>query len=243
MEQRRVRLGDIVDDYCTRERRLTNHAVVAMVEDQIQLTRCTTCDAEHPYKGAKVPRRRKKGETGVLYDQVLAGRQSGRPPDEADAGDARLTAPAVEPESVEAPAVESSSAPASEGHAAQEPEAEHPAGPEVGLDDGPVRRPLIRATLPRPEGQPTVRPAPEFTIRQSGGRGGFRPEVRGNHRNGRAQGGRAGQGGHPQRQGSRSGSASGRSGAPFHQTGSRQDRQGGRHHRPSHARSGKKRSH
>jgi hypothetical protein len=40
-----------------------------------------------------------------------------------------------------------------------------------------VHRPLIRATLPRPEGQASVsRQGPEFTIRQPGGRGNrFRP--------------------------------------------------------------------
>ena len=57
MEQRPLRLGDIVDDYCPRERRITNHAVVALVGDAIKQTRCTTCDAEHVYKDAKVPRR------------------------------------------------------------------------------------------------------------------------------------------------------------------------------------------
>ncbi len=31
MQQRQLRLGDILDDYCPRERRVTNHAVVAMV--------------------------------------------------------------------------------------------------------------------------------------------------------------------------------------------------------------------
>ena len=36
MEQRRLRLGDILDDYCPRERRVTNHAVVAMIEDDRQ---------------------------------------------------------------------------------------------------------------------------------------------------------------------------------------------------------------
>ena len=51
MEQRRLRLGDIVDDYCPRERRVTNHAIVAMVEEDVKQTRCTTCDAEHAYKG------------------------------------------------------------------------------------------------------------------------------------------------------------------------------------------------
>src|SRR3954470_10736622 len=74
MQQRQLRLGDIVDDYCPRERRLTNHAVVAMVGDDIKQTRCMTCDAEHEYKHAKVPRQRRKGsEPAALYSQVLAG--------------------------------------------------------------------------------------------------------------------------------------------------------------------------
>src|SRR5690349_15552339 len=73
MQQRQLRLGDILDDYCPRERRLTNHAVVAMVGDDVKRTRCTTCDAEHEYKHAKVPRQRKKADTpAVLYAQALA---------------------------------------------------------------------------------------------------------------------------------------------------------------------------
>src|SRR6476659_5344042 len=91
MEQRRLRLGDIVDDYCPRERRVTNHAVVAMVEEDVKQTRCTTCDAEHPYKGGKAPRRKKKEGAAALYKEVLAGM-----PD-ADATPV-LTAPAAVPD-------------------------------------------------------------------------------------------------------------------------------------------------
>ena len=60
MQQRQLRLGDILDDYCPRERRVTNHAVVAMVGDEVKQTRCTTCDAEHDFKHAKVPRQRRR---------------------------------------------------------------------------------------------------------------------------------------------------------------------------------------
>ena len=80
MEQRPLRLGDIVDDYCPRERRITDHAVVAMIDDAIKQTRCTACDAEHPYKDGKAPRRKKTPATGRLYKEVLAGIK------EADAG-------------------------------------------------------------------------------------------------------------------------------------------------------------
>jgi hypothetical protein len=79
MEQRRLRLGDILDDYCPRERRLTNHAVVAMVEETVKQTRCTTCDAEHPYKGGQTPRRRKKEGPSALYKEVLAGKPEDHP--------------------------------------------------------------------------------------------------------------------------------------------------------------------
>jgi hypothetical protein len=85
--------------------------------------------------------------------------------------------------------------------------------------DGPVHRPLIRATLPRPEGQKDARPVPDFTARHvpQRGSGGFRGDWdrtrtrggNGNHGNSRGQGnayghagGNRGQGG-PRFQGNR----------------------------------------
>src|SRR5947199_3980073 len=75
MQQRQLRLGDILDDYCPRERRVTNHAVVAMLGSDVKQTRCTTCDAEHEYKHAKVPRQRRKSDTpAALSSRAPAGR-------------------------------------------------------------------------------------------------------------------------------------------------------------------------
>src|SRR4051812_26300346 len=72
MQQRRLRLGDILDDYCPRERRITNHAVVAMIDDQVKQTRCTTCDADHEYKQARLPAsRRKKDDAAALASPDL----------------------------------------------------------------------------------------------------------------------------------------------------------------------------
>ena len=65
MQQRRLRLGDILDDYCPRERRITNHAVVAMIEDEVKQTRCTTCDADHEYKAARIPPPRRSPAANV----------------------------------------------------------------------------------------------------------------------------------------------------------------------------------
>ncbi len=71
MHQRQYRPGDVLDDYCPRERRITDHAIVAMVEGEIQRTRCVVCEAEHEFKNARVPAPRRKAGTTALFTQVL----------------------------------------------------------------------------------------------------------------------------------------------------------------------------
>jgi len=44
------RLGDDVDDYCSRCRRTTDHSVVVMSAEEVQKTRCRTCNFEHKYR-------------------------------------------------------------------------------------------------------------------------------------------------------------------------------------------------
>ena len=73
MQQRQPRLGDILDDYCPRERRVTNHAVVAMVGEEVKQTRCTTCDAEHDYGTPGYRPSKKKDGPGTPFQEVLAG--------------------------------------------------------------------------------------------------------------------------------------------------------------------------
>jgi hypothetical protein len=198
MEQRRLRLGDILDDYCPRERRVTNHAVVAMIEEDVKQTRCTTCDAEHAYKGARVPKRRKKETPSALYKEVLAGMpevedgpvlaaalpvlaaaasaQPVQPEVVAAQVDAVSSSPVAElpsPESFAVDQVSESPAPAEIGPSYEE---ESEAQIDAPVVDGPVHRPLIRATLPRPDGQKDTRPVPDFTARHvpQRGSGGFR---------------------------------------------------------------------
>ena len=199
-QQRQPRLGDILDDYCPRERRLTNHAVVAMIGVDVKQTRCTTCDAEHEYKHAKVPRQRRKADTPpALYAQVAAGAPKRVPHDEPDGGDGPdFDEPMIEPEDQqELPqqqATDQHTADAAVIAADASEDAEDDAAPETDREEekeeGPVHRPLIRASLPRPEGQPPpARPAPDFTIRQPGGRPNrFRPrQPRGGRRHGQGR--------------------------------------------------------
>jgi hypothetical protein len=185
MQQRQLRLGDILDDYCPRERRVTNHAVVAMVGQDVKQTRCTTCDAEHEYKHAKVPRQRRKADTrAALYSQVLAKGPKRVVHEDAQGNGSEIVQPSdlnalpaidVDPPRREdtgdadaALEVGADADPASEP-ALNTGESSGKRGPE--REEGPVHRPLIRASLPRPDGQPPqARPIPEFTIRQPGGR-------------------------------------------------------------------------
>lgn len=162
-QQRPLRLGDLVDDYCPRERRVTNHAIVAIVEDAIRQTRCTACEADHVYKGGKAPLRRKpKDEQAVLYEQVLANATSGATAPGTDAATPVVAAP----EPVPAPAPPN--APEVSGPASEEP----PAAEPVRDEGWSLNRRLIRASLPRIEGQsPVPRVAPEFTMHQRNIRG------------------------------------------------------------------------
>jgi hypothetical protein len=192
MNQRRPNLGDILDDYCPRERRLTNHAIVAMVEDEVKLTRCTTCDTEHDFKHGKMPTlRRKKDAVSTAYKEVLAAvtgetaapaiATPAAPPPEPVIPGAALPAPAaaqadVTPASAGDP--ETGVAAVSEGRGAAE--------------DGRVHRRLIRAMLPRPENHVPDRPVPEFTMHQPTDRGGKFRGGAGRGMGGRHGGGRGG---------------------------------------------------
>src|SRR5438045_1644352 len=173
MQQRQLRLGDILDDYCTRERRVTNHAIVAMVGQDVKQTRCTTCDAEHEYKHAKIPRQRRKTEApAALYAQVLAGgpkrvthESQTETADVIEPGDELILTPEDEIPGTDAPEVEAAGTPnVSDASTDRDDEPEEEPSEDEAPEEGPVHRPLIRATLPRQEGQaPPARPAPEFT--------------------------------------------------------------------------------
>jgi hypothetical protein len=72
MESRRVRLGDVIDDYCGRCRLLMNHGVVSIVGDDVKKVRCNTCMSEHTYRRGKLPAS-KRNATNKLFDEVLRG--------------------------------------------------------------------------------------------------------------------------------------------------------------------------
>jgi hypothetical protein len=168
-QQRPLRLGDLVDDYCPRERRVTNHAIVAIVEDSIRQTRCTTCEADHVYKGGKAPVRKKKDEKAVLYDQVLANVTSGSAAAAPPVTPAQpIRADVAEPVSAPEPVMAVAAVAAGPDAASPPP----PPAPPAVEESWTLHRPLIRASLPRNDSQPPVpRAIPEFTMHQRNVRG------------------------------------------------------------------------
>ena len=173
-QQRPLRLGDLVDDYCPKERRITNHVIVAIVEDTIRQTRCTACEADHVYKGGKTPARRKpKDQPSALFEEVLTNLTStGTPvpaPDSEPAVEAVVVAEAPAPVAPALAAEPLAATPAAPAGEAPTPE---PAPPAVIEEGWSLNRRLIRASLPRIDGQPPVpRAIPEFTMHQRNVRG------------------------------------------------------------------------
>ena len=196
MQERRYRPGDVLDDYCPRERRITDHAIVAMIDDEIRRTRCAVCDAEHEYKEAKVPAPRRKTQPPALFNQVLDGMNGPTRPHAPEPAEAAAlvehipedvvpmaASGAVPPEPVPGPEPVEPAQPAAPIDAVEPVEPVEPV--EAGEAEGGFRRSLIRATFPRPDGQqPPARDIPEFTIhslhnrrngqRHAGGQNKFR---------------------------------------------------------------------
>ena len=63
------RLGDLIDDHCSRCSRVTDHSVVVMYGGEVLKTRCRTCDFEHGYRHAKGGKKKQKPSA---FEQVLA---------------------------------------------------------------------------------------------------------------------------------------------------------------------------
>lgn len=45
-----IRLGDTIDDFCVKCKRLTNHHVVSIVDDAAAKVRCCSCYHDHDYR-------------------------------------------------------------------------------------------------------------------------------------------------------------------------------------------------
>jgi hypothetical protein len=88
------RLGDIIDDHCIKCRRITNHAIVSLVEGAPAKVRCRTCYHDHDYRHEQAPPSKKDLKKQELFKEVLSSVNS--TPAVVEESPAPEPAPAVE---------------------------------------------------------------------------------------------------------------------------------------------------
>ena len=67
-----LRLGDDIDDYCVRCKRLTNHSIVSLMNSEPAKMRCRSCYNEHDYRRAEAPPPKQDLRKSALFKEVLA---------------------------------------------------------------------------------------------------------------------------------------------------------------------------
>jgi len=68
---RAARLGDDIDDFCVKCKRIMNHAVVSILNDQPAKVRCRTCYSDHDYRHEMAPPPKVDSRKAALFNQVL----------------------------------------------------------------------------------------------------------------------------------------------------------------------------
>ncbi len=68
------RLGDVIDDYCVKCRRLTNHSIVSLLNSTAAKVRCRTCYSDHDFRNEQAPPSKKELlKQKELFNAVLSG--------------------------------------------------------------------------------------------------------------------------------------------------------------------------
>ena len=67
----RARLGDDIDDFCVKCKRVMNHAVVSLLNDEPAKVRCRTCHSDHDYRHEQAPPPKVDPRKAALFSQVL----------------------------------------------------------------------------------------------------------------------------------------------------------------------------
>ena len=73
-----ARLGDDVDDFCIKCKRLTNHVVVSLVGDDPAKVRCRTCHSDHDYRREQAPPPKVDPRKLALAAQKLAAAEAAK---------------------------------------------------------------------------------------------------------------------------------------------------------------------
>ena len=68
---RDIRLGDDIDDYCVRCKRVMNHNVVSVLNGQAAKVRCRTCYSDHDFRHEQAPPPKVDARKAALFNEVL----------------------------------------------------------------------------------------------------------------------------------------------------------------------------
>lgn len=69
---RDTNLGDIIDDFCIKCKRVMNHAVVSLLDGKPAKVRCRTCYNDHDYRHEQAPPPKVDPRKAALFQEVLA---------------------------------------------------------------------------------------------------------------------------------------------------------------------------
>ena len=87
-----LRLGDEIDDFCVKCRRITNHSVVSLVDSKPAKVRCRSCYSDHDFRRGEAPPKKDTKKEKLLkevlspVDPKAAGEEVG---EEEDGGPGR----------------------------------------------------------------------------------------------------------------------------------------------------------
>jgi hypothetical protein len=76
---RASRLGDDIDDFCVKCKRIMNHAVVSLLNNGPAKVRCRTCHSDHDFRNEQAPPPKVDPRKAALFNQVLGNISGGAP--------------------------------------------------------------------------------------------------------------------------------------------------------------------
>jgi len=75
-----MRLGDTIEDYCSRCKLSMDHSIVAMGGEEVLQVRCRTCNSEHKYRKNRGGKKQMTAQEA--FNKVLASVTASQNPDD-----------------------------------------------------------------------------------------------------------------------------------------------------------------
>src|SRR5208283_4838585 len=120
---REPRLGDDIDDFCVRCKRIMNHAIVSVVNGEPAKVRCRTCHNDHDFRHEQAPPPKVDLRKQALFNEALKKINPAAAAEAAAVSDVEIEADDLAPDDL-APEAEADAAPAPEAEPESEPEPE-----------------------------------------------------------------------------------------------------------------------